>query len=442
MLAALRSPRAAAAAIALSCLFFAGKLFWFIDRYSVNILFWDEYDFLQALRAHAGPWELFSWIHGPHRMGLGFFFIGPIFALSSWDNRAEAFATGGILVVVVAIALFLKRRLTGRFSVFDACIPALILTTAQFEMFVGTPNPAHGPIPLLLVVMTPICWLVSGGPLRAALGGAIALAAAFTGFALFLVPLLAGLFLLDAIRPEGEARGSRLWNAVGAVISAAALALFFKGYRFSSAASCFQFPDPNAPGYVPFAGLVALRPMRLFRLVPGSGILGIAGFAFEIVIVALGALLVLRRSQTALGRTLFLYSGFTLVFAVQSAVGRICMGQAMALSSRYVPYAIPFWLSAYLALTWAVERLPRVAWMVPAFAVTVVLVQAVVPDDRGLIRWYSEGKRRWRDCFLATADETGCNRSTNFRVYPVDDAPQVAEMRRFLRQNHLNLFKP
>jgi hypothetical protein len=440
--AALQSPRVAVAAIAISSLFFAGKLFWFIDRYAVNVLFWDEYDFLRALRVHATPWELFSWIHGPHRMGLGFFFIGPVFALSRWDSRAEAFATGGLFLVILALTLFLKRRAVGRFSVCDACIPALVLTTAQFEAFIGTPNPAHGPIPLLLVVVAPLCWLVGSGPLRALLAGVVALAAAFTGFALFLVPLLAALFLVDAIQPERVEPWSRSWDAVAAVLSAGALILFFLNYRFSSAVSCFRFPDPHPLEYAPFAGLVALRPMRLFRLVPGAGLLGLIGLAFALAVLALGAILVVRRPRTLLGRAIFLFSGFTLLFAVETAVGRICLGQGMALSSRYVSYAIPLWLAAYLALHWLVEKRPRLGWILVVFAVSVVAVQGVVRDDRGLIRWYSEGKARWRACYLDTGDETACNRFTNFRVYPVDDAAQVVEMRQFLRQNRLNLFKP
>ena len=438
---ALRSPRASAVAVLLSSLFFAGKLFWFIDRYAVNILFWDEYDFLRALRIHASPWQLFSWIHGPHRMGLGFFFIGPVFAASRWDSRVEAFATGGVFLVILALALYLKRRVTGRFSVLDACIPALILTTAQFEMFIGTLNPAHGPIPLLLVTVAPFCWLIERRFLRAALGGALALAAAFTGFALFLVPLLATLFAVDAIWPE-QGGWSRFWDATGAVLSVGALVLFFRDYQFVSAASCFRFPDPHPFRYAPYAGLVALRPMRLFRMMRGAEVLALGGLVFVVATVTLGSVLTLRRPRTLLGRAVFLFSGFTLLFAIQAAIGRICLGEATALSSRYVPYAIPLWIAAYFALTWIAEVRPLFGWAVVTFAVSVVLVQAFVHDDRGLIRWFSEGKTRWRACFLATGDETGCNRSTSFRVYPVDDAPQVVEMRNFLQQGRLNLFKP
>jgi hypothetical protein len=228
---------------------------------------------------------------------------------------------------------------------------------------------------------------------------------------------------------------------MGAVLSVGALVLFFRNYQFASAVSCFRFPDPHPFGYVPFAGLVVLRPMRLFRMIRGAEILGVAGFIFAVAVMTVGCVLVLRKTRTLLGRTVFLFSGFTLLFAIQAAVGRICLGEAMALSSRYVPYAIPLWIAAYLALTWFAQLRPRIGWVVVAFAVPVVLVQAFVRDDRGLIRWYSEGKAHWRACFLATEDEAGCNRSTSFRVYPVEGAPQVVEMRDFLQQRRLNLFK-
>jgi hypothetical protein len=96
-------------------------------------------------------------------MGLGYLFIEAVFAASGWDNRAEAFATWALYLVILALALRLRRHIDGGLVALDACIPALILATAQYEVLIGTPNPAHGPIPLLLVILAPFCWVVRSG---------------------------------------------------------------------------------------------------------------------------------------------------------------------------------------------------------------------------------------------------------------------------------------
>ena len=43
----------------------------FISSYTVNIIYWDQWDFLQGLFDGADAWTLFRWQHGPQRQGLG-----------------------------------------------------------------------------------------------------------------------------------------------------------------------------------------------------------------------------------------------------------------------------------------------------------------------------------------------------------------------------------
>jgi hypothetical protein len=424
----------AAVAVGTAYAFFAGRLFLFIDRYAVNVLFWDQWDFLAGLREGASPWQLFSWIHGPHRMGLGYLFIAAVYRLSGWNDRTLAFAIGGVLVAASIGALLLKRRISGRLSILDMCIPALILTTAQFEAFIGTLNPAHGPLPLLMVVLAPFLWLIGYGPLRALLGGALAFCAAYTGFALFLAPCLAALFLLDALTSQ-----PRAWNAAGAVLSLTGLGSFFIGYRFSPFVDCFVFPHARPLEYVPFAGLTVMRALRLVHMVRIAPLLAVLGALLAAATAAWGAVTVAQR-RSLLNRTVFIFSTFSLLFIANSAVGRVCQGMQAALASRYVPYVVPLWLAAYFAIdagtSWALR------WSARALVAAVMFVQIFVHDDTGTIRSYSEGKSSWRACFLATPDEDACNQATNFRIYPVAHAPQVEQMLDFLRRNRLNIYLP
>lgn len=65
------------------------RWFFLINKYSINMLFWDQWDFLGALFENKGPCELFSWQHGPHRQGIGFFLTKIVADLSGWNTRVE-----------------------------------------------------------------------------------------------------------------------------------------------------------------------------------------------------------------------------------------------------------------------------------------------------------------------------------------------------------------
>ena len=442
-----RSERLGVTLVGSACVLFAALLFGMIDRHAVNLLFWDQFDFLTGLREHAGQWKLFSWIHGPCRLGLGYLFIEGVYAASGWDTRFEGFATGGLSLVTLGLALVLKTRVLGPLTWLDICLPAVLLTRSQYEIFVGTPNAAHGPIPLLLVVLAPFCWLVRSAPLRAAMAGVLAFFAAFTGFAIFLVPCLVAMFAIDALWPALPSAKERAWSATGAVLCAASIPLFLIDYRFGSAVSCYQFPHPRPLEYIPFAGLMVLRPLGLARLIPVAVLLGVVGFLLGVVgfllastVTAYAASRALRRERTPLSRTMFLFSAFSLLFVAATTVGRVCLGMGGALASRYVAYELPLWLASYFVLAEAIAKRPSLR-LPAATGVALFVVLQIIPKDRSSLRWYSEGKSRWRSCYRATHDEVRCNRAADFKVYPVDGAPQVAQMLEYLRENQLNLFK-
>ena len=395
-----------------------------LDRHAVDLLFWDQYDFLAGLREHASQWRLFSWQHGPHRMGLGYLFIEAVYGLSGWNTRVEGFAMGAIFLVILALVLLLKVRAVGPLTFFDAIIPALVLTRTDFETFFGVPNAAHGPIPLLLVALAPFCWLIERRALRIGAVALLSFCAAYTGFAIFLVPCLCAVLLFD--------RGDRPW----ALLCAAPLGLFAIGYQFVPAVACYRFPAEHPLEYAPFAGLAVLRPVALGHLVPGARLLGWAAALFALAVVAL-ACRGLLRERTLRTRATFLFAAFSGLFVANAAVGRVCLGLDQALASRYVPYLLPLWLAAYfLACDW-LPRWPKVAAVAVA---AVFVVQVTVRNDGASMRWFSEGKTRWRECFLRTGDEPLCNRTSNFRDYPADGAPQVRAMFDYLRANRLNLY--
>ena len=74
------------------------RMFKFIDRYAVNILYWDQWDFWKPILGSASAWEIFVWQHGPHRQGLGGWIIKLTALASHADLKVEAYVIGGLFI--------------------------------------------------------------------------------------------------------------------------------------------------------------------------------------------------------------------------------------------------------------------------------------------------------------------------------------------------------
>jgi hypothetical protein len=425
--------------IGLVTVIFAVRLFHFIDRFAVDVLFWDQWDFWGGLFQGAGPWTLWRWQHGPHRQGLGGLVIALTAWLSGWNARAEVFVSGAIVLLATVAALALVRRERGRWATTDAVLPILFLSLSQYEMFAGTPNPAHGPLPLLLVM----CFALGVRMARPWQGLAVLIAidlmATHTGFGIFLgfaVPVIFAARLAGAVRRHGDLAP----HAAGLALSLGSLALFFHGYVFSPAVACFQFPDPHPARYLPFLGRLFLRPLE----VSGPGAVLALGIPLASVCAALAGWgcwrMFAARERAHLPEIAFALSLFSLLFAVNSAVGRVCLGDAGADASRYVPYMTPFLVAAYLVFTMrAPSTWPR-ATVLTAFCALLLGKEVLrtrhdVKDAAAI----AAGKRHWRDCYLARSDVATC--SIPFRIYPDPAATHLEEKLRFLRERHLGFFR-
>lgn len=95
------------------------RWFWMIDKYSVNVLFWDQWGFYSVLFENGSLWDTFSHQHGPHRQGVGFVLARFIAELSSWDTRVESFAIGVLVLIGALLTLGLKKKLSGKIRAID-----------------------------------------------------------------------------------------------------------------------------------------------------------------------------------------------------------------------------------------------------------------------------------------------------------------------------------
>jgi hypothetical protein len=157
------------------------------------------------------------------------------------------------------------------------------------------------------------------------------------------------------------------------------LFVFFAGYRFDPALECFAFPHPRPSEYVYFVGFFLARPFATFptggHLAQGlAAMLACAAVAICAVVLS-GAFR--PREDARRFRVAGLLIAFSLLFAGSVAAGRVCAGLDGALTSRYVPYALPFWFAIYLLL-----RGRSYATSARATAIAAALLVAFVAKDR------------------------------------------------------------
>jgi hypothetical protein len=230
------------------------RLIRFVDQNTVNVLFWDQWDFLTLLfKGNLNLWDHFTLQHGPQRQGLGGVFLALLYPLSGWDVRVEVLVSVALFAISCLIALAVKGRLWGKFHWADSVIPLLYFSLLQYETFTGTPNLAHGPFPVLLITLTAYILTLNPAPLKAVLLAGLVFLTTYTGFALFSGLAIIGWLFVFVLK--AESRNEIYWNARGLVLSLAFFGSFFYSYKHAPAVDCFQFPHPRPLEYLEFACL-------------------------------------------------------------------------------------------------------------------------------------------------------------------------------------------
>ncbi|MDP8989961.1 MAG: hypothetical protein M3N41_07765 [Acidobacteriota bacterium] len=429
------------AAVTIVGLVLSVRFFLFISLNSVNILFWDQWDFLRIFFDHdPGMWELFVLQHGPHREGVGLIADKFLYPLTHWNVRAESFMIGGCIFIAMLLALVLKKQLFGKIAYSDVAIPIMFLTLAQYETLIGTPNPAYSGFPLLLIMLYALAHLQPSYLLRYGMLLLINLLLIYTGFGVFIGLITIGLFALDYYWCLRGALSLRpVVPLSGFLMACATLGSFFVKYKFQPAADCFEFPYHNLAAYPWFMALMfpAFAGMKGHILL--VTLLGIVILSFALYVFARQVLTLLQREVRfrSVHLTMAVMLAYSLLFSANTAVGRVCLGlPAAAQPSRYTTLLIPAFLAMYFfLLTMNEEPLRNIL-----LALFVLLLLPGHVHKPRTVDWFANGKRAWAACYKQKEDVAYCDSLTNFRVYPDAGRTRLKQKLDYLKQHRLNLF--
>ena len=430
--------------LASAFLLLAIRLALFVNRYAVNILYWDQWDFLQGLFDGADAWSLFRWQHGPQRQGLGNLILALVYSATDWNGRADAAASAAAMLLAGAAALWLVKRVAGSLRPWDIVVPLLFLTTANAENYVAASNLSHGPLPALLLMLYALALTIPSHGARCAALVIVNFFCVNTGFTLLLGVVTPGLLLVLAAGPHLAVR-ERAVYAAGLAASLATNALFLHGFVPLSAVDCFQFPAARPWEYLPFAGFILVRPLGMDASAGMDRLLIASGSALAMAVFVAYAVwhFIRSRGESVVWGAAATLAGFSFLFASTTAVGRVCLGFEMANASRYVPYVLPGLLAIYLVIRTSAERSRLSRLLLPVLLLGCVLTETSrVRTATAEAEAYFTFKSRWRNCYLANHDILICDSFAGRAVYPPHqaEATHLQQKLDFLETRGFSLF--
>src|SRR6266403_1419066 len=419
----------------------AARLLALISDYAVNVFFMDQWEFNDAtLFQKHSLWQMFCWQNGPHRQGMGALLSYLIEPLFRWNSRSESFLVGTVVIFATVCALCLKRRLFGTITLFDICIPLILLSPLQYETLFITANLAHGPLPSLMIILYCLAWTISNVPLRYSLVLLINFGTIYTGFGIFVgvitpIALIANYWMKQKDTPRGI-----VFSSVAIVLSLASLASFFIHYVYQTAVDC----KPNlfsAPWtytqfvLLVFANLLGVKGTGIFPLLVGATILA----------AMLTALILSLKNFRAGGKSLHPAAGisaillsYCVLFAANAAYGRSCLGIDVAQMSRYVIYMELGLLGLYFFLL----TIPRSATQTAFLLILIASLTATVPirqRDEKIMQFCRYAKLNWKACYISTEQIRPCNHAVGYGVYPLPTQELKAKLD-YLKRTKQNLY--
>lgn len=396
----------------------------------------DQWDYNEPTLFHRqSVWAIFRWQSGPWRQGLGGLLSSWIGPLTCWNSRYDSFIAGGLIIAACLLALYLKFRVSGKLTAWDSLIPLFVLTPVQYETVVGATHFSHGPLPLLFVIAFCLAWTIRRSALKYAALLLITFICTYTGFGIFVGLLCPFAIALDMWTRRREMQNSeKCASKVALALAGLSLASFLIGYRFADGV-CPPHGLGSPVHYFLFAAFMFANFVGLKApLALVSSILGGSG----LLLFVLGVLLFAMRKRQIIPLVLISYS---LLFAVGAAHGRMCLGLATAIGSRYMIYLMPAFLGIYLIMSGYDCIKDRVMRTVMLSLLTVLAllssftINSVDRRDMAAIRRL---RIEWRQCYLAEHDLSRCNQKTGATMYSYPDRIQTKID--FVEAHRLNLF--
>ena len=399
-----------------ACLAPAALALWWVYRFTVNVPMWDEWQYLQLLRAsyesHVN-WQMLFAQHNEHRILVPRLVMLGLDHLSHYDNRWELYAAWGCLAGVALLCFAEIRRVQPRYALLAAApMSAMVFTLRQYENLIWGMQ-----ITLMLCVFfaaAALALLASSRRMALAPAAICAVAASFCFFnGLLIWP--AGAVQLAAAR---RWRVLPAWCGAGAATTAIYLWGYVKPGHHPSLTSFLHQRLAGLPFFLAAAGNSMSETER-------------AGICYG-SLVALFALVLLWRSlRDGTGQTM---APGLIAFAAGTwaalTLGRAGFGVEQALTSRYASFTLLGVCGIYLT------ALRTRSHAIAAVTASMIFLGAIDNDNLAVLR--GPGMRAGRE--VARDSLLSYEVASDARLGILSQPAMVREEAPFLRDRKLSAF--
>jgi len=428
-------------AVAVVFLTMAWRQHAFVDRYAVNVMYWDQWGIYGPMFEERGWWDSFNYQHGPHRQGAGALVTRVLANASDWNSRWDAFGVSWTLIAAAAAGLVLAWRCGARNGMALAAVTLLYFNLRQYEQFAGPANISHGAMPMLLLTLYGLAWFVKTRGVRLGLLAGLTFLAIFTGFGFYAGVISVVLFGLEGVQLARQKDWRGTAQAALALIGVlASWWLFFQNYRDETTSAGCREALAQAGQTLRFVGVM---------LANSHGLRGVSWFATTTGLVLFSLLIVLCLYQgvqlirLGVAKTeprrivIFSLAAFAVMYCVSAALGRLGEGVEAARASRYVTLMIPAGLAFCLQLSTSMKT--RAALVLTSGYVIILLVgtlQLRVADIKQA-EDFRAGREVWARTYLQTHDINRANELAEREIFP---GSTMASQLNYLEKHRLNFF--
>ncbi len=416
--------------------FFISLSIWLVrlvHHYTVRLLISDQLELVSYLVQEKNPVSRFLYELAPHRQGAAFVIWGWIQDIIGVHEAIPVWLSTSFIILATWIALKLLRKLSTPHWA-DIVVPVIFLSPKLHETLFASSNPSHGPFPLLLLFCLISCLMLQNSVVKSTLLGLLTFLLLFSGFGLVIVPLVILYFLMvvaRALRQKKNDLPIRIWaelkkNSVLPLLTSTIIGcvLFIHNYYFHSAVECFS-DRPEILGMISYvlailAHSIGFTQISVVTSVSGLVVLGlmVSTFIQSARVIASSE----DKSMHVVATTLFLASGYTLLFVCLTAYGRTCLGIDSAFASRYLPYVLPgLWsvfLSAKLGRSFFYHISIQKNIFLAVALVLIVLEWRSHDEWMRSVKWWQISKSAMTSCSGGNKELLPlCQRETNVEVY-------------------------
>ena len=145
-----------------------------------------------------------------------------------------------------------------------------------------------------------------------------------------------------------------------------------------------------------------------------------------------------QHEEIAAWQIMSILTAFTLLFSLNLAIGRVCLGLETATSSRYLPYLTPGFLAFYLfAVTRKELPVKQIFCGMLCFFLTTF---SVGTKEKNYYSAMCRGKKKWKQAYMETGDILRSSMLSGFQIHPNPQSTDLQWKLDYLEKHRLNLY--